>query len=105
MAVASDELAANEDALTSLSGRAEAAQQNWFRLSALAERVSATVRIASERAQHLDVEQATTGGPDPNELEAEAARVAAAEQQLLGELAATRTHLDAARADLVDRER
>ena len=105
LAVASEELAAHEAALTALSERAEAAQQNWFRLSALAERVSATVRIASERAQHLDVEQATTGGPDPDELEAEAARVAAAEQQLLGELAATRTHLDAARADLVDRER
>ncbi len=39
----------------------------------LAERVSATVRIASERAQHLDVETASTGGPDPDELEAEAA--------------------------------
>ncbi|MGB6208075.1 chromosome segregation protein SMC [Mycobacterium sp.] len=105
MAVASDELAANEDALASLSERAELAQQTWFRLSALAERVSATVRIASERAQHLDVEPATTGGPDPDALEAEAQQVAAAEQQLLAELAATRTRLDAARTELADRER
>jgi chromosome segregation protein len=105
MMVASEELAAHETALTALSERAESAQQTWFRLSALAERVGATVRIASERAQHLDVETTSTGGPDPDELEAEAAEVAAAEQQLLGELAATRTRLDAARAELADRER
>ncbi|MHB8235720.1 MAG: chromosome segregation protein SMC, partial [Solirubrobacteraceae bacterium] len=105
MAVASEELAAHEAALTALSERAESAQQTWFRLSALAERVGATVRIASERAQHLDVETTSTGGPDPDELEAEAAEVAAAEQQLLGELATTRSRLDAARAELADRER
>jgi chromosome segregation protein len=105
MAVASDELAANEDALTRLSGRVERAQQTWFRLSALAERVSATVRIASERAQHLDIEPATTGGPDPDALEAEAAQVAAAEQQLFAELATTRSRLEAARTELADRER
>jgi chromosome segregation protein len=105
MAVASEELAAHETALTALSERAESAQQTWFRLSALAERVGATVRIASERAQHLDVETTSTGGPDPDALEAEAAEVAAAEQQLLGKLAATRTRLDAARAELADRER
>jgi chromosome segregation protein len=105
MTLASEELTAHETALTALSERAESAQQTWFRLSALAERVGATVRIASERAQHLDVETVSTGGPDPDELEAEAAEVAAAEQQLLGELAATRTRLDAARAELADRER
>ena len=105
MAVASEELAAHEEALTRLSERAERAQQTWFRLSALAERVSATVRIASERAQHLDVETASTGGPDPDELEAQAEQVAAAERQLLSELAATRSRLDAARAELADRER
>ncbi len=105
MAVASEELTANEAALTRLSERAESAQQTWFRLSALAERVSATVRIASERTQHLDVETASAGGPDPDELEAEAERVAVSEQQLLGELAATRTRLEAARAELAERER
>jgi len=105
LAIAAEELDAHETALTALSERAESAQQTWFRLSALAERVSATVRIASERAQHLDVETASTGGPDPDELEAEAARVAAAEQQLLTELAGTRTRLEAARAELADRER
>ena len=105
MSLLAEELASHEAALTALSERAELAQQTWFRLSALAERVSATVRIASERAQHLDVETATTGGPDPDELDAEAEQVAAAEQQLLSELAATRSRLDAARAELADRER
>ena len=105
MAVASEELAAHEAAVSALSERAESAQQTWFRLSALAERVSATVRIASERAQHLDVETTSTGGPDPDELDAQAEQVAAAERQLLGELAATRSRLDAARAELAERER
>jgi chromosome segregation protein len=105
LAMASDELAAHETALAALSQRAESAQQTWFRLSALAERVSATVRIASERAQHLDVEPATVGGADPDALEAEAQQVAAAEQELLTELAAARTRLDAARAELAERER
>ena len=103
--VAAEELAAHEAAVGALSERAESAQQTWFRLSALAERVSATVRIASERAQHLDVEPAITGGPDPDALEAEAEQVAAAEQQLLGALAETRSRLEAARAELAERER
>jgi chromosome segregation protein len=105
MAAASDELAAHEAALAVLSQRAESAQQSWFRSSALAERVGATVRIASERAQHLDVEPARPGGPDPDALEAEAQQVAAAEQQLLTELAAARARLETARTELAHRER
>ena len=108
LAVASEELAAHEEALVALSQRAESVQQTWFRLSALAERVGATVRIASERAQHLDVEPAALSDTDPRnpeELDAEAEQVAAAEQQLLAELAATRSRLETARAELADRER
>ncbi|HWF29422.1 MAG TPA: chromosome segregation protein SMC [Mycobacterium sp.] len=105
LAAASEELTAHETALAELSVRAESIQHTWFGLSALAERVGATVRIASERAQHLDVEPATTSDTDPDALEAEAQQVAAAEQQLLAELAAARTRLDAARAELADRER
>ncbi len=105
LAVASEELTAHETALAELSVRAEAVQQTWFGLSALAERVGATVRIASERAHHLDVEPVTTSDTDPEAMEAEAQRVAVAEQQLLAELAEARTRLDAARAELADRER
>ncbi|UVO12620.1 chromosome segregation protein SMC [Mycobacterium sp. SVM_VP21] len=105
LAVAADELTAHESAVASLTHRAEAAQQTWFSLSALAERVSATVRIASERAQHLDDEPITTAGVDPDALEAEAEQVAAAERQLLAELANAGIRLEAARAELAERER
>ena len=105
LAVASEELTAHETALGELSVRAESVQHTWFGLSALAERVAATVRIANERAQHLDVEPLTTGDTDPDALDAEAQQVEVAEQQLLAELAATRTRLDAARAELTERER
>jgi chromosome segregation protein len=99
------ELNAHEAAVNTLSERAEAAQQTWFRLSALAERVSATVRIASERTQHLDAEPEASGGPDPDALEAQAEEVAAQERQLLDELAESRTRLEAARTELTECER
>ncbi|MCH9702315.1 MAG: chromosome segregation protein SMC [Actinomycetia bacterium] len=98
------ELAAHEFAVGDLSERADAAQQRWFRLSALAERVSATVRIASERAQHLDAESEISGGPDPDDLEAQAEEVAGQERHLLEELAEARARLDATRVELATRE-
>ncbi len=105
LAVASEELTSHETALAELSVRAESVQHTWFGLSALAERVAATVRIANERAQHLDAEPLTTGDTDPDALDAEAQQVEEAEQRLLAELAAARTRLDAARAELAERER
>src|SRR6202008_2946125 len=102
LAAASEELTAHETALAELSVRAESVQHTWFGLSALAERVGATVRIASERAQHLDLEPVTTSDTDPRkpeELEAEAQQVEVDEQRLLAVLAAARARLDAARAD------
>jgi chromosome segregation protein len=99
------ELNAHEAAVNTLSERAEAAQQTWFRLSALAERVSATVRIASERAQHLDTEPERSSGPDPEALDAQAEEVATQERQLLDELGQSRTRLEAARTELSECER
>jgi len=104
LAQANAQLGADEAAVTSLSERTDAAQQTWFRLSALAERVSATVRIATERAQYLDLEPAERSGPDPDVLEAEAAEVAAREAELLADLEQARGRLDAARADLSQKE-
>lgn len=98
------ELDAHETAVEDLSERADAAQQRWFRLSALAERVGATVRIASERAQHLDGDPDFSAGPDPDELEAQADAVAEQEQQLLDELAESQERLEAAREELAERE-
>ncbi|WP_445169613.1 chromosome segregation protein SMC [Mycolicibacterium sp. Dal123E01] len=103
--VASEALAAHEAAVATLSERTDAAQQAWFRLSALAERVSATVRIASERTQYLDAEPTASTGPDPDALEAEADEVAAREQELLAELAEAQSRLEVARAELGERER
>ncbi|MCV7315856.1 chromosome segregation protein SMC [Mycolicibacillus parakoreensis] len=102
---AAADLAGHEATLARLSENAEAAQQTWFGLSALAERVAATVRIATERAQHLDQEPVGHTGPDPEELEAEAEHVAAREQQLLTELAGARDRLESARGALAAQER
>jgi chromosome segregation protein len=104
LAAATAALASGERAVGDLSERTEAAQQTWFGLSALAERVSATVRIATERAQHLQEEPAASTGPDPEQLEAEAAEVAERERRLLDELAEARTRLDAARAELGEKD-
>ncbi|MGV0716537.1 chromosome segregation protein SMC [Mycolicibacterium sp. XJ662] len=98
------ELAGHESAVNSLSERADAAQQTWFSLSALAERVSATVRIASERAQYLDTAPDASTGPDPDELDAQAEEVAAEERRLLEELEEARATLEAARSELAERE-
>ncbi len=102
---AAEQLAAHEAAVASLSERTDAAQQTWFRLSALSERVSATCRIASERAQYLDTEQTATSGPDPDELDAQADQVAEQERALLSELEAARGRLESARAELAEKER
>ena len=99
------ELTAHETAVSSLSGRAETAQQTWFRLSALAERVSATVRIAAERTQLLDADVEASQGPDPDALEAEAEEVAAHERDLLTELTQSQQRLELARTELAERER
>ncbi|MFM9033776.1 MAG: chromosome segregation protein SMC [Mycobacterium sp.] len=104
MAQASAQLAEHETAVASLSERTDAAQQTWFRLSALSERVGATVRIASERAQYLDTEPAAGTGPDPDELEARAAEVAEQERSLLAELDQARARQDLARTELAEKE-
>ncbi|KUI26913.1 chromosome segregation protein SMC [Mycobacterium sp. GA-2829] len=102
---AAAELDGHETAVAELTERAEAAQRTWFRLSALAERVNATVRIADERTQLLDAEPEPSTGRDPDELEAEAEHMAAHEAELLAELAESRAVLEATREELAERER
>ncbi|MCH9721002.1 MAG: chromosome segregation protein SMC [Actinomycetia bacterium] len=101
---ASASFSADEAAVNSLSERADAAGQTWFRLSALAERVSATVRIADERAQYLDAEPTAGAGPDPDELDRQADQVAEQEQRLIFELEQAKGRLEFARAELTERE-
>lgn len=89
--------------LDGLTPRAEAAQQLWFRLSTLSERVSATSRIAAERAGNVGV-QLAFGGPDPEELEA---RAEAAEQEhagLVEDVEIARARLESIREEVADRE-
>ena len=55
------------------SANSERAQQLWFGLSSLAERTSATLRIATERASHVG-DTTEYRGQDPDELIARAER-------------------------------
>jgi chromosome segregation protein len=72
-----------EFSLTEDAPRLIAAQETWYKLSALAERLRGTVRLAVERQRHLTAEvQAHSGGRDPEELLAEAEQVAEREEEL-----------------------
>ena len=64
--------------------RLAAAQDTWYRLSALEERLRGTVRLAAERERHLTAQvEAPRGGRDPDELDAEAEETAYREAELL----------------------
>ncbi|MBL8927236.1 MAG: chromosome segregation protein SMC [Pseudonocardia sp.] len=83
LAVARAEQQRLEDALAQDAPRLAAAQDTWYRLSTLAERLRGTVGLAQERARHLaDAGDARTPGRDPDELEAEAEIVAEQEAEL-----------------------
>lgn len=101
---ATGELGGHEQALARLTPQAEAANQTWFQLSALTERVNATIRIAQERARHLDGEPEAGRGQDPDELEARADRIAAEEAELVAAVEIARATLEAAREQLAERE-
>ncbi|SFO81563.1 condensin subunit Smc [Amycolatopsis arida] len=94
--VATSEQTELEDALAEDAPRLAAAQDTWYKLSALAERLRGTVRLAVERERHLSAEvQAPTGGRDPEELLAEAERVAEREEELTAAVAEARATLSA----------
>ncbi|PWW54278.1 chromosome segregation protein SMC [Actinokineospora spheciospongiae] len=68
-----------------------AAQETWYRLSALEERLRGTVRLAVERARHLSAAgEAPRGGRDPEELEEEAEHTAMREAELFEAVAEAR---------------
>ncbi|GAA4530703.1 chromosome segregation protein SMC [Amycolatopsis samaneae] len=72
-----------ESSLAEDAPKLTAAQETWYKLSALAERLRGTVRLAVERQRHLSADvEAQTGGRDPEELLEEAERVAEQEQEL-----------------------
>ncbi|MGQ0573961.1 MAG: chromosome segregation SMC family protein, partial [Pseudonocardia sp.] len=82
-------------ALAQDAPRLAAAQDTWYRLSALAERLAGTVRLAQERARHLaDPGETRAAGRDPDEREAEAEAVAEQEDQLVAAVVEARGQLD-----------
>ncbi|SDC64732.1 chromosome segregation protein SMC [Actinokineospora iranica] len=72
-----------EDLLSVDAPKLAAAQETWYRLSALEERLRGTVRLAVERARHLSASvEAPRGGRDPDELDEEAEHTAMREAEL-----------------------
>ncbi|HEY6425322.1 MAG TPA: chromosome segregation protein SMC [Pseudonocardiaceae bacterium] len=62
-----------EGQLDATAPRLSAAQDTWYRLSALAERLRGTVRLAAERVRHLSAAtEQHRPGRDPDELDREA---------------------------------
>ena len=72
------------------------AQETWFGLSSLRERLRGTAGLAAERVRNAASQPEVPAGRDPVELEAEASRVRAHEQEIDAEVAANRTALDGA---------
>ncbi|HYZ52226.1 MAG TPA: AAA family ATPase, partial [Streptosporangiaceae bacterium] len=76
------------------------AQETWFALSSLAERIRATSGLAEERFRHLSAEpEPERPGRDPDELERQAAELREEEEGLLARLAIGRDHLTEAIAE------
>ncbi|OIK29062.1 chromosome segregation protein SMC [Streptomyces malaysiense] len=95
-----------EDEVRQLAPRLQNAQQTWYELSQLAERVRGTISLADAR-----VKSATSAPPeerhgrDPEDLEREAARVREQEAELEAALEAARHALDDTVAHRAELER
>ncbi|MGW2615843.1 chromosome segregation protein SMC [Streptomyces sp. NPDC001500] len=95
-----------EDEVRRLTPRLQRAQQTWYELSQLAERVRGTISLAEAR-----VKSATSAPPeerrgrDPEDMEREAARVREQEAELEAALEAARHALDDTVAHRADLER
>jgi chromosome segregation protein len=76
------------------------AQEIWFGLSSLAERLRSAHGLAQERHRHLSAEpEPERPGRDPDELERQAAELREEEESLLARLAVGRDRLSAAVAE------
>ncbi|MFI6036234.1 AAA family ATPase [Streptomyces sp. NPDC051315] len=95
-----------EDEVRQLTPRLQRAQQTWYELSQLAERVRGTISLADAR-----VKSATSAPPeerrgrDPEDMEGEAARVREQEAELEAALEAAQRALDDTVAHRADLER
>ncbi|MCD2190257.1 chromosome segregation protein SMC [Actinomycetospora soli] len=82
----------------------ERAREAHHRLSSLAERLRGTVALAAERHRHLTGAEEPASGPDPDELERQAASAAENEATLAEEVALARESLEDAAARREDAE-
>ncbi|WP_196250684.1 chromosome segregation protein SMC [Cellulomonas sp. JZ18] len=100
LTVAREELAALEREAAEAAPAVSEASDVWYRLSSLRERLRGTASLAADRARLLGAAAAERApGQDPADLEAQAARVRAAEQELATEVASARAAVAAATDD------
>jgi chromosome segregation protein len=86
-----------EQQLAASAPQLAAAQDTWYQLSALAERLRGTVQLAAQRARHLSAPtEAHRPGRDPDELEREAAAAQVNETELHAVVEQARLVLSAA---------
>jgi chromosome segregation protein len=82
------------------------AQETWYRLSSLRERLNGTASLAAERHRHLSAPiEAPTPGRDPDELEADAERARKEQAGLAEQLEVDRATLAATSAQRLEVER
>ncbi|AZA11706.1 Chromosome partition protein Smc [Corynebacterium gerontici] len=81
---------------------AEQAQQRWFDLSALNERIAATLRIATERAEH--VQETPFRGEDPEALKLKAEQAEEEYERLEETVEVAEERLESIREELEERE-
>jgi len=79
--------------------RLAAAQDAFFALSGLAERMRGVLGLATERHRYLSAPEPQRAGQDPDELEQKAAELRTQEQDLAARLAAARQQLTTAVAE------
>ncbi|HEX6452802.1 MAG TPA: AAA family ATPase [Trebonia sp.] len=97
LATAREQEAGLDRAAAEQSAAFASAQQTWFALSSLTDRLRATAGLADERARLLSSEpEPERPGRDPDELEAQAAELRAEEEELSERLAAGREVLSEA---------
>ncbi|WP_069170475.1 AAA family ATPase [Streptomyces griseus] len=95
-----------EDEVRRLSPRLERAQQTWYELSQLAERVRGTVSLADARVKSATAPQEEERrGRDPEDMEREAARIREQEAELEAALEAAEHALEDTTAHRAELER
>ncbi len=95
-----------EEQVRRIAPRVAEAQQTWYGLSQLAERVRGTIGLAEQRIRHADGQQTEERrGRDPEDMEREAARIREQEAELAAALEAAQYALEDTVAHRADLER